>query len=349
VLSAVVQVCPGQTANLGVENPDARLTYRWYTTPTGGTPVTTGASFTTTAVTTNQQYYVEAMNPNGCASNQRTAVSVAVGAPNAADISVEVPDPQCAGPITLTASAPTVPDADFRWYTVATGGTQVATGASFTTPALSGDTVYYVEVFTKGGCASPARKVVEVSVLQPLPAPVVTLSDSSATSVTFRWNTITGATRYEVSTDNGVSFVPPSSGANGTTHTISNLSPNQAVILQVRAMNTNSCQNGLLSAAITGRATNPAGNQVFVPNLFSPNGDGANDVLMVYGNTIATVEMHIYNSWGQEIFVSKDQRQGWDGTMGGKRQPAGVYVYIVIAKLQNGTTVNKKGNITLIR
>lgn len=349
VLSAVVQVCPGQTANLGIENPDARLTYRWYTTPTGGTPVTTGASFTTTAVTTNQQYYVEAMNPNGCASSQRTAVSVTVGAPNADDISVEVPDPQCSGPITLTASAPTVPDADFRWYTVATGGTQVATGASFTTPALSRDTVYYVEVFTKGGCASPTRKVVEVSVLQPLPAPVVTLSDSSATSVTFRWNTINGATRYEVSTDNGLSFVPPSSGANGTTHTISNLSPNQAVSLQVRAMNTNSCQNGLLSAAITGRATNPAGNQVFVPNLFSPNGDGANDVLMVYGNTIATVEMHIYNSWGQEVFVSKDQRQGWDGTMGGKRQPAGVYVYIVIAKLQNGTTVNKKGNITLIR
>jgi len=61
------------------------------------------------------------------------------------------------------------------------------------------------------------------------------------------------------------------------------------------------------------------------------------------------VEMHIYNAWGQEVFVSKDQRQGWNGTMSGKQQPAGVYVYIIIAKLQNGTTVNRKGNITIIR
>ena len=178
---------------------------------------------------------------------------------------------------------------------------------------------------------------------------MVTVSDSAATSITFKWNSVPGATRYEVSTDNGATFVPPSSGANGTTHKVSELSPNQTVTLVVRALNTNSCQTSQLSAAVTGRATNPAGNQVFIPNMFSPNGDGVNDVFMVYGNTIAAVEMHIYNAWGQEVFVSKDQRQGWNGTMSGKQQPAGVYVYIVIAKLQNGTTVNRKGNITIIR
>jgi gliding motility-associated-like protein len=350
VLNAVVRVCPGQTANLSVENPDARLTYRWYTSPTGGTAVTTGATFMTDALTANQQYYVEAVNAGGCASSQRTGVSVTVGAPGVNDITVEVPDPECQGQVTLTASAPTVPNASFRWYSTATGGAVLFTGAAFTTPALSRDTIFYVEVFTPGGgCTSATRKSVAVNVLQPLPAPVVRLSDSTATSVTFSWNAVAGATRYEVSIDNGATFVPPGSGANGTTHTVSNLSPNQAVSLQVRALNTNSCQNGLLSAAITGRASNPAGNQVYVPNLFSPNGDGVNDVLMVYGNTIATLELHIYNSWGQEVFVSKDQRQGWTGIMNGKLQPAGVYVYIVVVKLQNGSTVNKKGNVTLIR
>jgi len=349
VTSSNVQVCTGQTATLEVQNPNANLTYRWYTSPTGGTPVTTGSSVSTGAVNSNLQYYVEAVNPNGCASNERTPVSVTVGAPNANDIVVDVPDPECPGVVILTASSPTVTDPVFRWYSTATGGAQLATGATFTTPSLSANTTYYVEVSTAGGCTSTSRKAVSVSVLQQLATPVVTVSDSAATSITFKWNSVPGATRYEVSTDNGATFVPPSSGANGTTHKVSELSPNQTVTLVVRALNTNSCQTSQLSAAVTGRATNPAGNQVFIPNMFSPNGDGVNDVLMVYGNTIAAVEMHIYNAWGQEVFVSKDQRQGWNGTMSGKQQPAGVYVYIVIAKLQNGTTVNRKGNITIIR
>lgn len=349
VTSSNVQVCPGQTATLEVQAPNAMLTYRWYTSPTGGTPVTTGTSVTTGALSSNQQYYVEAVNASGCASNERTPVSVTVGAPNANDIVVDVPDPECPGAVTLTASAPTVTNPQFRWFGAATGGSQLATGATFTTPSLSANTTYYVEVFTDGGCTSATRKAVAVGVLQQLATPVVTVSDSSASAVTFRWNSVPGATRYEVSTDNGATFVPPSSGANGTTHTISELAPNQSVTIVVKAVNTNSCQTSQLSAAVTGRATNPAGNQVFIPNMFSPNGDGINDVFMVYGNTIASVEMHIYNAWGQEVFMSKDQRQGWNGTMSGKMQPAGVYVYIVIVKLQNGATVNRKGNITIIR
>jgi gliding motility-associated-like protein len=349
VLSSDIQVCPGQTATLEVQNPDVKLSYRWYTSPTGGTAVTAGNRITTGELNSNGQFYVEAVNANGCASNERTPVSVTVGAPNANDIVVDVPDPACPAAVTLTASAPSVTDAEFRWYSEATGGTQLSTGATFITPVLNANTTYYVEVFTKGGCTSATRKAVTAAVLQPLAAPVVMVSDSSATSVTFRWNSVPGATRYEVSTDNGASFVPPSSGANGTTHTAASLAPNQQVTLVVRAVNTNSCQNSQLSAAVTGQATNPAGNQVYIPNMFSPNGDGVNDVFLVYGNTIVSMEMHVYNSWGQEVFRSKDQRQGWDGAMSGKLQPAGVYVYIVIVKLQNGTTINRKGNITVIR
>ena len=349
VASAAITVCPGQTATLQVQNPAANVTYRWYTTPTGGTAVTTGPSYITGPLSANQQYYVEAVNAGGCASAQRTAVSVTTGAPDANDIIVNIPDPQCPGSaVTLTASAPSVPGADFRWYSTATGGTQLATGASFTTPPLDNTTTYYVEVFAGTGCVSAARKEVTVTVLQQLATPVVTVSDSAATSVTFSWSPVAGAIRYEVSTD-GSTFITPSSGANGTTHTITGLSPNQTATLQVRAVAENGCQTSQLSAAVTGRASNPAGDQVFVPNLFSPNGDGVNDVLMVYGNTIATLELHIFNYWGQEVFQSKDLRQGWDGRMNGKPQPSGVYVYTLTVKLQNGATVKRKGNITLIR
>ena len=93
----------------------------------------------------------------------------------------------------------------------------------------------------------------------------------------------------------------------------------------------------------------PLNKDVFVPNVFTPNGDGKNDVLYVYGNYIDKVEMHIFNQWGQQIAVINDKTQGWDGKHKGTAQPVGVYVYVLKAQLSTGKTVNLKGSITLLR
>ena len=86
-----------------------------------------------------------------------------------------------------------------------------------------------------------------------------------------------------------------------------------------------------------------------MPNVFSPNGDGKNDVLYVYGNYIDKVEMRIFNQWGEQIQVINSRTKGWDGTQRGKPQPVGVYVYVLKAVLANGKTVEMKGSITLLR
>jgi gliding motility-associated-like protein len=88
---------------------------------------------------------------------------------------------------------------------------------------------------------------------------------------------------------------------------------------------------------------------VFVPNVFSPNGDGKNDQLKVFGNYIARLEMRIFNQYGEQVVYLNNQSQGWDGTHRGKPQPVGVYVYVLKAVLTDGTEINKKGSITLIR
>jgi gliding motility-associated-like protein len=93
----------------------------------------------------------------------------------------------------------------------------------------------------------------------------------------------------------------------------------------------------------------PLNKDVFVPNVFTPNGDGKNDVLYVYGNYIDKLEMHIFNQWGQQIAVINDKTQGWDGKHKGTAQPIGVYVYVLKAELSTGRTVNLKGSITLLR
>ncbi|CAL1521294.1 gliding motility-associated C-terminal domain-containing protein [Chitinophaga sp. MM2321] len=349
VANATIEACQGQTATLNALNPDATLTYKWYTTPTGGTPAGTGASFITPVITANQMYYLEATNNNGCPSASRTAVSVNVTPSPASPMVTGNEAGVCPGSTATLTATSNAAGADFRWYNSSTGGTPLFTGAVFTTPAITANTTYYVEVFTTGGCASTARTAAAVVVLQPLATPVVTVDITTATSITFRWNAITGAQRYEVTLDNGVTFIPPSSGANGTTHTVTGLQPNQNVTLQVRAIGASTCQNSALSAGVTGTTANPQGNNIFVPNLFSPNGDGVNDVHLVYGTAIAQLEFRIYNQWGQLVFTSKDQRQGWDGTMGGQKQPVGVYVYIVKATMQDGSVITKKGNVTLMR
>jgi gliding motility-associated-like protein len=232
---------------------------------------------------------------------------------------------------------------------VASGGTAVATGPSYTTPALTENTVFYVAVQSSGGCISASRIAIPVTVLVVLDKPVVTVDSTSVNSVTFAWTPVSGATGYEVTMNDGVSYSTPSSGSNGTTHTVYGLAPDQAVTIRVRALGGSSCETSGLSDAVTGKADNPQGNKIYVPNVFTPNGDGFNDIHYVYGNSVASVVIRYYNQYGQLIYETKDQRRGWDGTSGGRQQPVGVYIYVLRAVLQDGSIVNMKGTVTIVR
>ncbi|WP_410682695.1 gliding motility-associated C-terminal domain-containing protein [Chitinophaga filiformis] len=346
--NAATTVCPGEFATLSIQNPNAALTYRWYNSPTGGTPVATGSSIMTPAITANVTYYVEALNTSGCTSIVRTPVSVTLGA-SAENAAVAGNTDICAGGmVTLSATSATA-NASFRWYTAATGGAPIAEGATFITPALNQPATYYVEAISAGGCSSTSRTAVQVNILEPLAAPVVTVMQTTPTQVVFEWTAVPGATAYQVTVDNGHTYVVPSSGAEGLAHIVSGLAPAQIITIRVRAVGIADCETSALSSAVTGTTENPQGNNIFVPNVFTPNGDGFNDVHYVYGNTIANIVVRYYNQFGQQIFETKDQRTGWDGTMGGRQQPVGVYIYVLRATLQDGSIVNKKGTVTIVR
>jgi gliding motility-associated-like protein len=90
-------------------------------------------------------------------------------------------------------------------------------------------------------------------------------------------------------------------------------------------------------------------NALYIPNIFSPNSDGANDILYVRGENIKEATISLYNRWGEKVFESNDITKGWDGTYKGKPCPAEVYVYYVNVTFINGVTEQKNGNITLVR
>jgi len=88
---------------------------------------------------------------------------------------------------------------------------------------------------------------------------------------------------------------------------------------------------------------------IFIPNSFTPNDDGKNDLFMVNGNYIESLTIKIYDRWGKLVFESSNQAIGWNGFINGVRADAGVYGYYAEAKCFDGKTFFKKGNITLIR
>lgn len=345
-----VTTCIGNAATLRVANPVTGVTYNWYATATSTTVLGTGINFTTPAATTAvTTYYVEAIS-GSCASNSRTPVVVNAGAIPLSPPSVTAfAGPLCPGSTTvLTVNNPD-PALKYTWYSAAMGGTALAEGTSFNVPALNTTTTFYVASSnTATGCTSSSRTSIVVTVLSKLSAPMVSVQSTTANSITFAWSQITDATAYEVSADNGITWTAPSSGPAGTTHLVSGLSPGQKVTIRVRAKGQLDCQ---LSDAttFTGTAENPLGNEIFIPNTFTPNNDGRNDVFYVYGTTIARMKLRVYNQWGQFLYESLNLQNGWDGTYKGQMQPNGVYVYYLDAEFNDGKTTTRKGTITLLR
>lgn len=95
--------------------------------------------------------------------------------------------------------------------------------------------------------------------------------------------------------------------------------------------------------------------QLFIPNTFTPNGDGVNDIFMVRGSGISTLKaFRVYNRWGEVMFektdvLVNDKASGWDGNFKGAQLPPDVYVYTVEAYCENGDLLKLKGDVTIIR
>lgn len=90
--------------------------------------------------------------------------------------------------------------------------------------------------------------------------------------------------------------------------------------------------------------------QVFIPDAFSPNGDGVNDELRVLGLDIEEMHLMIFNRWGEKVFESFDQKDGWDGTFRGRDLPPDVYGYHLVVRCVCSDTENTlQGNVTLFR
>lgn len=96
--------------------------------------------------------------------------------------------------------------------------------------------------------------------------------------------------------------------------------------------------------------------EIYIPNVFSPNGDGVNDYFTVYANERVDriVELNVFDRWGDHIFQGKqlyanDEASGWDGKFNGKEVLSSVYTYMLKVLMLDGSTESFSGSVSLVR
>ncbi len=203
-------------------------------------------------------------------------------------------------------------------------------------------TAYILTVMDTLGCPKPFRDTVVVAVLPRIvlfagnDTSVVVgeplqLYASSADSASLSYSWVPASWLNNASVDNPVAIF--SSSIDSITYTVT-------------ATNSIGC-SAKDNIKVVVYKTTP---DIFMPTAFTPNADGKNDVIRPILVGISTLNyFRVFNRWGQMVFSTTQNAKGWDGTIGGKIQDPGAYVYVVQAKDYTGKTIFKKGSFVLIK
>ncbi|HRG89277.1 MAG TPA: gliding motility-associated C-terminal domain-containing protein, partial [Chitinophagales bacterium] len=214
------------------------------------------------------------------------------------------------------------------------------------TPQLSGD-FYYVSAGQHTVTATSYNNCVTtipVLVLEPLPIVVDVVPDTvylplgQGQQVQVNYLNANGVVTYNWTAQDGLSCIDCPDPV---------VSPyiSQDYVITISTVNGSATCYG--SATLHAEVTRPE--PVFVPNAFSPNGDGNNDVFQIYGQSIKTISLKVFNRWGEMVFTSDNQFNSWDGTFKGQQQMPAVFTYNAQVTFLNNDKSELKGTVTLIR
>jgi gliding motility-associated-like protein len=276
--------------------------------------------------------YIDTLtNINNCDSIVTTTLTI----DSLLSIAADTAAPICFGdPLNLTATGSG--NGTITWYSDSLGTTVVGTGSPFT-PTIPAPGTYTFYVNEDGACPSAMDSVVVVvggvqAIINanPLTGPVplsVFFGNGSTTGagITYFWDFGNGNT--------STVFQPTEVYNNEGTYT---------VMLIVT--------DGICSDTAYVTIDAYGASAILIPNVFTPNGDGQNDVFTVDGVNLASVQCEIFNRWGQLMYSWDNVRGSWDGrTPSGTEVPDGTYFYMITAKGVDGEEFFKKGAFSLIR
>ena len=206
------------------------------------------------------------------------------------------------------------------------------------TTSPNATTTYSVTITNSQGCSVTLNKRVYVS---PLPSlPMFANADKDTIYA--------GQTVQLTSAPSGFSYLwTPPDGLDDPTLQNPTATPTKTTTYRVRVTDSGCVRTAEVTITVIDIVCGPP--DLYVPNAFTPNGDGDNDILYVRGNNITKMTLRVYHRWGEKVFESTDQKVGWDGTYKGKECDPAVFVYYLDIDCLGGESHQEKGNITLIR
>ena len=277
-------------------------------------------------------YFVTGISSKGCVSTDSIFIDVKV--PNT--IKVSGPDTLCFGSsVQLLASGAEM----YSWSPWA-GLNNSAIASPLASPRKT--TVYKVTGSDTRGCFTSTRSI-SVKVYQ---LPVVTAGADKTINVGQSFDIMP-----QMSADVTGAVWSPVAGIIARNYPGITVKPVQSTEYTIEVKNEGGCHaSDKISIYVLCDNTN-----VYVPNTFSPNGDGANDVFYPRGSSVFAVRsLRIFNRWGEAVFEranfnANDASVGWDGTFKGRKLSPDVFVYALEVVCSNNQTLVFKGNVTLIR
>lgn len=290
----------------------------WYTTPTGGIGSSIAPIPTITSVGSTPYYVTQTIN--SCESPRAVINVNTVPAPS---LGPDQTDTVCFGEST-----------DLTTYYNTTGltATWFYNGVEVIDPTnVSTSGTYELQVFL-GDCSDTALLFFNVR------PPVIANAGNDTIAVRGIEHQLlaTGGVRYDWSPSSPLNF-------SNIPNPLATLNDDQLFV--VTAYNSIGCSDK--DSVFVKVYEGPT---YYVPNAFSPDGDGLNDVFRpIPVGIVSTEYFRVYNRWGKLLYNSSRWLHGWDGTFQGIKQPIGTYVWVIKGTDRSGKTIEKKGNVLLLR
>ncbi|MBK5285584.1 MAG: gliding motility-associated C-terminal domain-containing protein [Bacteroidia bacterium] len=319
-------ICPGQSTTLTANMNGGTAPFNFLWSPASSLSSSSSQTVTATPAATTV-YTVIITDVNGCTSSASCTVNISTPPAVTASGDVTV----CPGETTILTGF----GADiYTWSPPA--GLNTTTGNTVSANPQVTTSYQVIGQDATTGCTDTASVTVNTS-----PAPIANFSITNSPQVytlpVIFGNSSTGATSYlwlfgDASTDFQQDAVHQYNAAA--------VWPVCLIAYNAIGCVDTTCKDVILTDVL---------GDIFLPNVFSPNGDHVNDLFTPVGFAINTFEINIYNRWGETVYTSADYASGWDGSFKGTESPMGVYVYSVKVAFTNGDKKNLAGHVTLIR
>ena len=317
-------VC-GNSGTVILKATPSEGTVRWYDSISSTTPVFVGNNYEVT-ISSNMDYFVEALNSKGCVSSGRTTVSATVN--NAVpDFDIEERNILClnTGSLELLITNPSSANNVYNWTDEE--GNSIS---SLETASITKSGIYFVQATSTFGCKSEIKEIEVIeSEIASIKIEQMFITDDSDNNSILVNNENLGTGTYEFSLDN-INYQDDGS--------FQNLQPG---IYSLYIRDKKGCGTAIFEFSVFN-----------YPSFFTPNNDGVKDKWFVEGynrQEYTSSKVQIFNRFGKLLYQTSESSQNWDGTYNGNILPSDTYWFLIEVTDKSGRIIQKRGPLSLLR